>query len=61
MSAGYEKAIARCPQPQVASTRSMWCASGSRAIDQVRRDEYNAHGRSATGHGTWIKGTRCAC
>ena len=31
---------------------------GSKAADQVRRDEYNKHGRSATGEGKWIKGTR---
>jgi transposase len=29
-----------------------------KAADQVRRDEYNQHGRSATGEGKWIKGTR---
>ena len=29
-----------------------------KAADQVRRDEYNAHGRSSTGEGKWIKGTR---
>jgi transposase len=31
---------------------------GSRATDQVRRAEYNKHGRSSTQHGTWIKGVR---
>ena len=31
---------------------------GSKAADQVRRDEYNRHGRSASGEGKWIKGTR---
>ena len=31
---------------------------GSKAADQVRRDEYNQHGRSSTGEGKWIKGTR---
>ena len=29
----------------------------SKAADQVRRDEYNRHGRSASGEGKWIKGT----
>jgi len=29
-----------------------------KAADQVRRDEYNHHGRSAGGEGKWIKGTR---
>jgi transposase len=49
MSAGYENAI-RDPFHLV--------QLGSRAADQVRRDEYNQHGRSATGEGKWIKGTR---
>jgi transposase len=31
---------------------------GGKATDQVRRDEYNRHGRSASGEGKWIKGTR---
>ncbi|MGZ6791296.1 MAG: ISL3 family transposase [Mycobacteriaceae bacterium] len=29
-----------------------------RAVDQVRRDEWNAHDRSHTAAGKWIKGTR---
>lgn len=29
-----------------------------RAVDQVRRDEWNAHERSHTPKGRWIKGTR---
>ncbi|MCA1680185.1 MAG: transposase [Actinobacteria bacterium] len=32
---------------------------GQRAVDQVRRDEWNAHDRSHTPKGKWIKGTRC--
>ena len=31
---------------------------GQRAVDQVRRDEWNAHDRSHTKTGKWIKGTR---
>ena len=31
---------------------------GQRAVDQVRRDEWNAHDRSHTRAGKWIKGTR---
>jgi transposase len=31
---------------------------GQRAVDQVRRDEWNAHERSHTATGRWIKGTR---
>ncbi len=34
------------------------CQLGSKAVDQVRRDEYNQHRRSASGEGKWIKGTR---
>jgi transposase len=30
----------------------------SRATDQVRRDEWNAHERSHTATGRWVKGTR---
>ena len=33
-------------------------ALGSKATDQVRRDEYNHHGRSGTEAGKWIKGMR---
>jgi transposase len=29
-----------------------------RAVDQVRRDQWNAHERSHTKTGQWIKGTR---
>ena len=31
---------------------------GGEAVDKVRRDEYNQHGRSRTEAGKWIKGTR---
>jgi transposase len=31
---------------------------GGEAVDKVRRDEYNQHGRSASDTGKWIKGTR---
>ena len=34
------------------------CQLGGKAADQVRRAEYNQHGRSSTGEGKWIKGTR---
>jgi hypothetical protein len=35
----------------------MWSGS-QRATDQVRRDEWNAHERSHTATGRWVKGTR---
>jgi transposase len=34
------------------------CRLASRATDQVRRDEWNAHERSHTAAGRWVKGTR---
>ena len=39
-------------------TPSTSSASRQRAVDQVRRDEWNAHDRSHTPTGKWIKGTR---
>ena len=59
MSAGYEKAItAAVPDAQVCFDPFHVCQLGGKACDQVRRDEYNAHGRSSTGEGRWIKGAR---
>ena len=61
MSAGYEKAIRAARRP--ARRRSCFdpfhvVQLGGKAADQVRRDEYNRHGRSSSGEGKWIKGTR---
>ena len=59
MSAGYEKAITEAvPDAQVCFDPFHVVQLGGKAADQVRRDEYNRHGRSATGEGKWIKGTR---
>jgi len=59
MSAGYEKAIRDAvPDAQVAFDPFHVVQLGSKATDQVRRDEYNRHGRSSTGEGKWIKGAR---
>lgn len=59
MSAGYEKAIrAAVPDVTVAFDPFHVVQLGGKAADQVRRDEYNRHGRSASGEGKWIKGTR---
>jgi len=59
MSAGYEKAIrAAVPNAAVAFDPFHVVQLGSKAADQVRRDEYNRHGRSLTGEGKWIKGAR---
>ncbi len=61
MSAGYEKAIRAengVPHAQVVFDPFHVIQLGGKAADQVRRDEYNRHGRSSTGEGKWIKGTR---
>jgi transposase len=59
MSAGYEKAIrASVPDAQIAFDPFHVVALGSKATDQVRRDQYNKHGRSGTDGGKWIKGVR---
>ena len=61
MSAGYEKAIRAedgVPHAQVVFDPFHVVQLGGKAADQVRRDEYNHHGRSSTGEGKWIKGTR---
>ena len=59
MSAGYEKAIkAAVPDAQIAFDPFHVIQLGGRATDQVRRAEWNQHGRSTTKHGTWIKGAR---
>ena len=59
MSASYEKAItAAVPAAQVCFDPFHVVQLGSKAADQVRRDEYNQHGRSGSDSGKWIKGTR---
>jgi transposase len=59
MSAGYENAIRTAvPDAQVCFDPFHVVQLGGKAADQVRRDEYNRHGRSSTGEGKWIKGTR---
>jgi transposase len=59
MSGGYEKAIReQVPDAEVAFDPFHVCRLASRATDQVRRDEWNAHERSHTPTGRWIKNTR---
>jgi transposase len=59
MSAGYEKAIRACvPDAEIAFDSFHVVKLAGEAADKVRRDEYNAHGRSSTGEGKWIKGAR---
>ena len=59
MSGGYEKAIRdRIPDAEIAFDPFHVIRLAQRAVDQVRRDEWNAHERSHTPKGRWIKGTR---
>ena len=59
MSGGYEKAIRNSiPNAEVCFDPFHVVRLGQRAVDQVRRDEWNAHDRSHTPKGRWIKGTR---
>ena len=58
MSGGYEKAIRDNTQAEVCFDPFHVVRLGQRAVDQVRRDEWNAHERSRTPTGKWIKGTR---
>ena len=59
MSGGYENAIRdNVPGAEVCFDPFHVVRLGQRAVDQVRRDEWNAHERSHTAKGRWIKGTR---
>lgn len=59
MSGGYEKAIREAlPHATVAFDPFHVVRLAQRAVDQVRRDEWNEHERSHTPTGRWIKGTR---
>ena len=59
MSGGYAKAIRdSIPRAEICFDPFHVVRLGQRAVDQVRRDEWNAHERSHTPKGKWIKGTR---
>jgi transposase len=59
MSGEYQRAIRDAiPQAEICFDPFHVCRLGSRATDQVRRDEWNAHERSHTPTGRWVKGTR---
>jgi len=61
MSAGYKKAIRApegVPHAEVCFDPFHVVQLGGKACDQVRRDEYNKHGRSSTDAGKWIKSAR---
>ena len=59
MSGEYERAIREAiPDAEICFDPFHVCRLASRATDQVRRDEWNAHERSHTRTGRWVKGTR---
>jgi transposase len=59
MSGEYQRAIREAiPDAQLCFDPFHVCRLASRATDQVRRDEWNAHERSHTPTGRWVKGTR---
>jgi Transposase len=59
MSGEYQRAIrAAIAHAEICFDPFHVCRLASRATDQVRRDEYNAHERSHTATGRWVKGTR---
>ena len=59
MSGEYQRAIRDAiPDAEICFDPFHVCRLGSRATDQVRRDEWNAHERSHTRTGRWVKGTR---
>ena len=59
MSGEYQRAIhAAIPHAEICFDPFHVCRLASRATDQVRRDEWNAHERSHTATGRWLKGTR---
>ena len=59
MSGEYQRAIRQAiPQTEICFDPFHVCRLASRATDQVRRDEWNAHERSHTATGRWVKGTR---
>jgi transposase len=59
MSGEYQRAIRDAvPDAEICFDPFHVCRLASRATDQVRRDEWNAHERSHTPAGRWVKGTR---
>lgn len=61
MNGGYEKAIrAAVPQAEVCFDPFHVVALAGRAVDDVRRAEWNTHAKSTTPTGKWLKGVRWA-
>ena len=56
MNGSYEKAIrASIPDAEICFAPFHVVQLAQRAIDDVRRREWNAQGKSQTGHGRWVK------
>ena len=61
MSGGYERAIrAALPDARIAFDPFHVVALAGRAVDDVRRAEWNAKGKSRTPEGKWLKNVRFA-
>ena len=61
MSAGYEKAVREAiPHAEVCFDPFHVCQLASKAVDKVRRGEWNKEGKSKSKGGRWVKGTRWA-
>jgi len=59
MSGGYQQAIRQSiPHAEICFDPFHVVRLAQRAVDQVRRDELNAHDRSRNPAGRWVKGTR---
>jgi len=64
MSAGYENAIQAVAgqdeqfRPEVVFDPFHVCQLASRAVDDIRRADWNEHGKSKTQNGRWIKHVR---
>ncbi len=64
MNGGYEKAIRERQatderfDPEVCFDPFHVVQLAGRAVDEVRRTEWNAQGKSKTGHGRWVKSVR---
>jgi len=59
MNGGYEKAIRHgLPDAEVCFDPFHVCQLAGRAVDDVRRAEWNRQGKSKTGQGRWVKDLR---
>jgi len=59
MSGEYQRAIRHAvPDAEICFDPFHVVRLGARAVDRVRRDEWNAHDRSHTPQGRWVKSTR---